>query len=189
MMKKRIIVGVSGASGAPLAIEVFRALRAAGCESHLIMTRGAELTLAQETDCSIKEFRALADFVYDLNALGDAPASGSFHTDGMIVVPCSMKTLAGIHSGYCDNLLLRAADVTIKEGRKLLLVPRESPLSPIHLRNMQELSALGVIIQPPMLNYYSRPTSVEDMTQQAALRILDRFGIDCGALRRWEGLS
>ena len=187
-MKKRIIVGASGASGAPLTIEVLKLLRAAGCETHLIVTEGALLTLRQETELTEEALYDLADHCYSPRDIGAAPASGSFLTDGMIVVPCSMKTLAGIQSGYCENLLLRAADVTIKEQRKLVLVTRESPFSPIHLRNMYELSQMGVVIQPPMVNYYSRPESLEDLTRQIACRILDRFGIDCGELRRWEGM-
>ena len=188
-MKKRLVVGVSGASGAPLAAEVLRLLKGTEYETHLILTRGAELTICQETDMSTAEFRDLADVSYDPGDIGAGPASGSFRTEGMLVVPCSMKTLAGIHSGYCENLLLRAADVTLKEHRPLVLAVRESPLSPIHLRNMYELSQMGVMIQPPVINYYSRPESMEDLTRQVAGRLLDRFGIECGSLRRWEGME
>lgn len=189
MTKERLIVGVSGASGAPLAVEVLRVLKNSQYESHLILTHGAELTIPDETGLSIDAFKALADVVYGNDSIGAGPASGSFRTAGMLIVPCSMKTVAGIHSGYSDNLLLRAADVTLKERRKLVLVARESSLSTIHLRNLYELSQMGVVILPPMPNYYCKPVSVEDMTRQIAGRILDQFGVETGSLRRWEGLT
>lgn len=189
-MKKRLIVGASGASGFPLLVQCLKLIREDGqYESYLIMSDGAKLTLAQETDLSLADVYALADHVFDVEEIGAKPASGSFHTDGMLVVPCSMKTLAGIHSGYADNLLLRAADVTIKENRTLVLAARETPLSPIHLRNMYELSMLsGVRIIPPMLTYYIRPTSVEEMTYHSAAKLLEPFGIEAADYRRWDGL-
>lgn len=156
-------------------------------ESHLILTRGAEMTIPAETGISVEEFKALADVVHDNRNIGAAPASGSFCTAGMIVVPCSMKTAAGIHSGYSDNLLLRAADVTLKERRKLVLVAREAPLGTIHLRNLCELSQMGAVILPPMLNYYCGAKTLEEMTRQAACRVLDQFGCAPDALMRWEG--
>lgn len=188
MKNERLIVGVSGASGAPLAAEVLRLLKPTRYESHLILTHGAEMTIPAETGMSIESFKALADVVYDNKNIGAGPASGSFRTAGMIVVPCSMKTAAGIHSGYSDNLLLRAADVTLKERRKLVLVAREAPLSTIHLRNLYELSLIGAVILPPMLNYYCGAGTIEDLTRQTAERVLDQFDCAGNALKRWEGM-
>ena len=186
-MAKRLLVGISGASGASLALGVLNTLRAAGVETHVVLTRGGSLTLRQE--CGIDTLEGLADVLYDNRDIGACPASGSFRTDGMLVVPCSMKTAAGIVSGYSDNLLLRAADVTLKEGRKLVLAPRETPFSPIHLRNLYELSRMGVSIVPPMLTYYQRPESVEEMTHHMVGKLLDQFGIDTPGFCRWEGMA
>ncbi len=143
MRKKRLLVGISGASGMPLAVEVLRALKASRIETHLICTDSAARTLSLETNLTLEDLQGLSHTVYDNRNIGAAPASGSCPMDGMIVVPCSMKTLAGIHCGYSDSLLLRAADVTLKERRKLVLVARECPLSNIHLRNMYEVSQLA----------------------------------------------
>ena len=185
---RRLIVGISGASGAPIAIEVLKALQETNIETHLVLTRGAALTIPQETACTVEQVRALADACYDEDAIGAAIASGSFRTMGMLVVPCSMKTAAGICSGYSDNLLLRAADVTLKERRLLVLCARESPLSPVHLRNLYELARMGAAIVPPMASYYSRPQTAQDITRQIAGRLLDAFGIDYAPLYRWEGM-
>lgn len=202
MEKKRLIIGMSGASGAPVTVELLRQLRqyrekaqnlSSGTEmiqeieTHLIYTKGAEMTLKQETDCSIEELHRLADVVYDNENIGAGPASGSYKTIGMIVVPCSMKTVAGIVSGYSDNLLLRAADVTLKERRKLVLVARECPLGTIHLRNLYELSQMGVVVLPPMLSYYNHPQTVEDCTRHIVGKILDQFGIEGQEFHRWTG--
>ena len=185
---RRIVVGISGGSGIPLAVELLRQLGAAeDVETHLVCTRGGEITAAQESDLSMEEIYNLADVVYDNKDIGAHIASGTFKTDGMVVVPCSMKTVAGICSGYTDNLLLRAADVTLKERRKLLLVARECPLNTIHLRNMYELSQMGVEILPPMLTYYNHPKTVEDCTRHIVGKILDRFGIEGEDFKRWNG--
>ena len=185
---RRIVVGISGGSGIPLAVELLRQLRAVkDVETHLVCTRGGEITAAQESDLSMEEIRALADVVYDNQDIGAHIASGTYKTDGMVVVPCSMKTVAGICSGYTDNLLLRAADVTLKERRRLLLVARECPLNTIHLRNMYELSQMGVEIVPPMLTYYNHPQTIEDCTRHIVGKILDRFGIEGEDFRRWNG--
>ncbi len=187
-MKRRLLIGMSGASGAPLAVELLRQLQKNGAvETHLIMTEGACLTLCQETELVPEQVKELADVCYENDRIGARPASGSFETAGMIIVPCSMKTVAGIVSGYSDNLLLRAADVTLKENRKLVLVARESPLSTIHLRNMYELSRMGAVIMPPMLTYYHRPQSVEECTACAVQRILRQFGLN-GDPYEWEGI-
>lgn len=190
MEKKRIIVGASGASGAVLTAEVLKLIRETeGFESILIMTEGAKLTLEAETDLSAEDVYGLADEVLEEEHIGAGPASGSYETEGMIVVPCSMKTLAGIHSGYAENLLLRAADVTIKEQRPLVLAVRESPLSSIHLRNMQELSMIsGVHIIPPMMTFYNRPETIEEMVYHCAAKLVAPFGIRAAGYRRWEGI-
>ncbi|MGN0985354.1 MAG: UbiX family flavin prenyltransferase [Candidatus Enterenecus sp.] len=187
-MGKRLIVGMSGASGAPLTVELLRRLREEHpeIETHLIVTRGGELTLAQE--CGGVRLAELADVVYDNGDIGAGPASGSFRTMGMVVVPCSMKTVAGVHSGYSDNLLLRAADVTLKERRRLVLVTREAPLSTIHLRNLYELSLMGAVILPPMLSYYSHPVTIEDCTRHTVERVLAQLGLD-GDGYQWEGMT
>ena len=145
------------------------------------------MAASQESEISMEEICALADVVYENDNIGASIASGTFKTMGMVVVPCSMKTAAGIHSGYSDNLLLRAADVTLKEQRKLVLVPRECPLSPIHLRNLYELSMMGVQILPPVLSYYQHPQTVRDCTLHMAGKILDQFGIEIEEFQRWEG--
>ncbi|HHW14533.1 MAG TPA: UbiX family flavin prenyltransferase [Firmicutes bacterium] len=184
--KKRLVVGMSGASGALLGIELLRALRREPeWETHLVISRGAEETINQETNYKLDEVLSLADRSYSVKDLGASIASGTFKTEGMVVVPCSMKTLAGIASGYSDNLLLRAADVTIKERRKLVLVARETPLSSIHLRNMLALSDLGVTIMPPVISYYNRPVNLEEQCRHFIGKILDAFGIDCPGFKRW----
>lgn len=189
-MVKRLIVGMSGASGAPLTVELLRQLhdRHPEVETHLIVTHGAELTLAQETEISMTQLQSLASVFHGNGNIGAAPASGSFKTMGMIVVPCSMKTVAGIVSGYSDNLLLRAADVTLKERRKLVLVAREAPLSTVHLRNLYEVSQIGAVILPPMLTYYNHPTSLADCTHHTVNRILSQFDLDEDSYQ-WEGMD
>lgn len=189
-MAERLIVGMSGASGAPLAVELLRQLRERHpeVETHLVVTKGAEMTLAQETDVSMEELRALASVCHENDSIGAAIASGSFRTMGMIVAPCSMKTVAGIISGYSDNLLLRAADVCMKERRKLVLVARETPLSTVHLRNLYEASKLGAVILPPVPAYYTRPQALADCTRQTVSRTLSQFGLGGGAAE-WEGMA
>ena len=184
--KKRLVVGMSGASGAILGIELLKFLKEnTEWEAHLVISRGAEETILQETTYKVKELGALADKVYSIKDIGASIASGTFKTEGMIILPCSMKTLAGIASGYSDNLLLRAADVTIKEKRKLILAVRETPLSTIHLRNMLTLSELGAYIIPPMVTYYNKPESIEDMNHHIVAKILDKFGIEVDGFKRW----
>lgn len=189
-MGKRLIVGVSGASGAPLAVELLQQLhdRHPEVETHLIVTKGGAMTLSQETDISLAELKNLASVCHDNSNIGAAPASGSFKTMGMIVVPCSMKTVAGVVSGYSDNLLLRAADVCMKERRKLVLVAREAPLSTVHLRNLYEVSQLGAVILPPVLTYYNHPASIADCTRHAVNRILSQFDLDEESYQ-WEGMD
>lgn len=185
--RRRLVIAATGASGAPLLLECLRIVgRHPGWESCLIMSRGAKLTLGYETDLTVEDVARMADTVLEPEDIDAAPASGSFATAGMLVVPCSMKTVAGIASGYADTLILRAADVTIKEQRPLVLAAREAPLSAVHLRNLYELSRLpGVRIVPPMLTYYHRPGSVEEMTYHCACRLLQPFGIEEENMFRW----
>lgn len=184
--KKRLVIGMSGASGAILGIELLKVLREyPEWETHLVVSRGAEETISQETDYKLNEVMDLADKVYSIKDIGASIASGTFKTEGMIIIPCSMKTVAGVACGYSDNLLLRAADVVIKEKRKLVIVTRESPLSTIHLRNMLTLSELGAYIIPPMVTYYNKPESIEDMNRHIVGKILDKFDIDMQGFKRW----
>ena len=184
--KKRIVIGMSGASGAILGIEALRIFRElGGYETHLIVSTGAKLTIALETGATLDEVRGLADVVHDNANLGAAVASGSFRTMGMLVVPCSMKTVAGIAHGFSDNLLLRAADVMLKEGRPLVLMPRETPLSIIHLRNLLAAAEAGAAIVPPMVTHYHGPTSIADMNRHLLGKALGRMGIDLPGMRRW----
>ena len=189
-MKKRIIIGATGASGIPILIKCLELIREQEeFESYLIMTDSAKITLSHETKLKPEEVEKLADHILDQREIGAGPASGSFKTVGMLIVPCSMKTIAGIHSGYADNLVLRAADVTIKEQRPLILAARETPLSAIHLRNLQELAMIpGVRIIPPMMTFYHQPESIEEMTYHIAAKLLEPFGIEAKEYRRWEGL-
>ncbi len=189
MEKQRLIIGMSGASGAPLAIELLRQLQKyrQWLELHLIVTDSAELTLREEANLGIEDLRAFVDKLHDNKSIGAEPASGSFKTIGMIVIPCSMKTLAGIASGYSENLLLRAADVTLKERRRLILVARECPLGTIHLRNMYEVSQLGAVIIPPVLSYYNHPETIEDCNRHIIGKVLDQFGLDGEEYHRWKG--
>lgn len=187
MAEKRLIVGISGASGAPLAVALLKALKETDVQTHVVITHGGELTLKQE--CALESLADFADVMYDNRDIGAGPASGSFKTMGMVVIPCSMKTAAGICSGYSDNLLLRAADVTLKERRKLVLVAREAPFSTIHLRNLYELSQMGAVILPPMLSYYHKPESIGEMTHHIVCKVLDQFDIDTPEFRRWEGMA
>ena len=183
---KRLVVGISGASGAILGIELLQAMRhVPGWETHLVVSNGGRRTLAHETSWSVEEVAALATRFHPIEDVGALIASGTFKTCGMVVAPCSMKTVAGIASGYSDNLLLRAADVVLKERRRLVLVARESPLSPVHLRNLQTVSDLGAVILPPVLTFYNKPTSIQDMTRHIVGKILDVFDLEFPDFKRW----
>lgn len=184
--KKRLVVGMSGASGAVLTIKLLQLMKTIpNWETHLVVSKGAQMTLTQETEYTLNQIEAMADYRYDINDYGGKIASGTFRTEGMIILPCSMKTVAGIACGYSDNLLLRAADVTLKERRKLVVVPRESPLSTIHLRNMLTLAEAGAYIMPPVLPYYSKVAGLEDMHLQILGKVLDRFDISIDDFHRW----
>lgn len=187
MEKKRLIIGISGASGAPLAVDLLKEMkRHDEWETHLVISEGAEQTIEYETGLSVQEVKDMADVVYDLQAIGAAIASGTFHAEGMIVVPCSMRTLAGIASGYAENLLLRAADVMLKQRRKLILAVRETPFSLIHIRNMETVTLAGAIVMPAMMTYYTKPGSAEEMTHHLTCKLLDEFGIEAEGFRRWS---
>lgn len=183
----KLVVGITGASGAIYGIRMLEALRASGVEIHLVLTKWAEATIAMETSYNLDQVRQLANEYYAPGNQAARISSGSFMTDGMVVVPCSMKTLAAIRHGLSDNLLTRAADVTLKEARPLILVPRESPLSAIHLENLTDLAKMGVRIVPPMPAFYNQPTSVDDIINHTICRILDQFGIANDWSARWEG--
>lgn len=193
---KRIVVGISGASGSPLALHFLQALaRVEEVEVHLVVTDSALLTASYELSGSQSKsavsaenpFAAYVHVVHDPSSLDATISSGSFPIDAMVVIPCSMKTVAGIASGYTDNLLLRVADVTIKEKRPLILVARESPLSPIHLKNLSYLSTLPTLsIVPPMLAYYSGQTTVEDMENHVIGKIFSLLGLEHEDFRRWD---
>lgn len=189
-MKEKLIIGISGASGAPLAVELLRQLQAfrPNPETHLIISQSGALTLKQECGLTPNDLFPFCSAIHSNNDIGAAPASGSFRTIGMIVIPCSMKTVAGIVSGYSDNLLLRAADVTLKERRKLVLVARESPLSTLHLRNLYEASQLGAIIAPPVPAWYRHPQTMGDCNAQIVSRLLRQFDLDEDSYQ-WEGLE
>lgn len=183
-MNDRVIVGISGASGAPLAVDVVQSLHAAGMLVHLVVTRGGGMTLRHECGLSVESLAPCCAAVYDNADIGAAIASGSFRTRGMIVVPASMKTVAGIASGYSDNLLLRAADVTLKERRRLVVVPRECPLSEIHLRNLLEITRAGAVVLPPVISCYSKPESIGQMFHHLTGKMLDLLDIEAADFRR-----
>ena len=186
---RRLVVGVSGASCAGLAIRLLEAMRGQpGWETHLVVTASARRTLEHETGFRPGDLEALADRAHDLGDIGAAIASGTFRTEGMVVVPCSMKTVAGVAHGYAENLLLRAADVTLKERRKLVLVARETPLSLIHLRNLVTLTELGAVIMPPVLTGYHGAATVADLEDHLVGKVLAEFGVEYARFRRWQGL-
>lgn len=184
-MKKRVIVGITGASGIIYGIRLLEALNTVGVETHLIMSEWALQNLSLETDYSLSQIESLATRKYNNCEMAASVASGSFLTEGMVIAPCSMKTLAGIAGGYSENLLERTADVTIKERRKLILVTRETPLSPIHLENMLKLSRIGVMITPPMPAFYIKPESILQLVDYQVGRIIDQLGLEHNLLKRW----
>ncbi len=178
---------MTGATGAILGIRLLEALKALGVETHLIVSRWARATIQMETDYAVRDVLDLATKVYSERDQAAAISSGSFRTEGMVVVPCSMKTLAAIRMGYADELVVRAADVTLKERRRLVIVPRESPLSAIHLENMLALTQAGAQMLPPMPAFYNRPGSTDDIVNHIVARILDQFGLDNDLTVRWTG--
>lgn len=185
--RKRIVVAMTGATGAILGIKTLIALRSLNVETHLVLSHWAEATIRYETDYTPAAVRALADHSYSNRDQAAPISSGSFRADGMIVIPCSMKTLAAINAGYCDDLVSRAADVVLKERRRLVLGVRETPLSEIHLRNMLGVTQAGAIICPTVPAFYTKPQSVEALVDQMTGRLLDLFGFDTEGFPRWNG--
>lgn len=183
----RIVVGITGASGAIFGIRALEALKVLSIETHLIMSRWARTTIATETGYAVEKVEALASAVYHHDNQAAAVSSGSFRTDGMIIAPCSMKTLAAIRIGYSESLICRAADVVLKERRKLVLLARESPFSEIHLENMLALTRMGAVIFPPVPAFYNHPKSLDEAVHHIAGRLLDQFGLDMPHMSRWEG--
>lgn len=183
----RLVVAMTGASGALLGVRLLEAARELELETHLVVSEWARRTIEHETDYSVEQVLQLASVVHPVEDQAAVISSGSFPTLGMAVVPCSMKTLAAIACGFADNLIHRAADVTLKERRRLVLVPREAPLSSIHLENMLKLSNLGAVILPPVPAFYTHPRTVADVVDHVVARVLDQFGLRWGRARRWEG--
>jgi 4-hydroxy-3-polyprenylbenzoate decarboxylase len=184
----RIIIGISGASGVIFGIELLKNLKALGCETHLILTEAARKNIVIETDYSVKEVETLADKTYENEDLAAPLASGSFITRGMIVAPCTIKSLSAIAHSYNDSLLIRAADVCLKERRKLVLLVRETPLHQGHLRLMSLASEMGALILPPIPAFYHHPKTIQDIINQTVGKVLDYFQIDHQLYRRWEGI-
>lgn len=183
---KRLVVGVSGASGAILAVSLLEQMAYyADWETHLIISNGSRRTIELELDKTLPEVTALATEVHVFKDIGASIASGTFKTQGMVVIPCSMKTLAGIAHGYSDNLLLRAADVTLKERRPLVLVARETPFSRVHLQNMTTLASYGVTLMPPMMTFYNHPRTIQDMQDHIVGKVLNEFKLEARNFHRW----
>jgi flavin prenyltransferase len=184
----RVVVAITGATGAAYGVSLLAALRELGVERHLILSRWAEVTILKETGLTTREVGGMATVLHSRDNQGAAIASGSFRHDGMIIAPCSMKTLSAIRCGYADGLIPRAADVTLKERRRLVLLARETPLSEIHLENMLALSRMGAVIAPPVPAFYSNPQTIDDLVEHTIGRMLDLFGLEMPRLRRWTGL-
>lgn len=188
MDPKRVIVGITGATGTIYGVRMLELLRTAGIETHLVVSSAGEMTRAYETNLSKDDLRALADVAYDIHDVGAALSSGSFKTLGMVIAPCSMGTLAEIAMGTASSLLTRAADVCLKERRRLVLMARETPLHLTHLRNMVAATEMGAIVSPPVPAFYAKPQTLQDMVDHTVGRVLDLFDIDAPVVKRWGGL-
>lgn len=184
--RRRIIVGITGASGVIYGIRLLERLRDADVETHLIISKAGEMTLAYESDLKPKDVKALASVSHAIGDVGAACSSGSFASAGMIIAPCSMRSLAEIATGVTTSLLTRSADVVLKERRRLVLMVRETPLTNVHLRNMLTVSEMGGIIAPPVPAFYADPESIDDLVEHSVGRVLDLFDIDTGQLKRWS---
>jgi flavin prenyltransferase len=184
----RLIVGITGATGTIFGVRVLQMLHGSGVETHLVVSKWAARTLAHETQYSLKYVQSLATQNYGIGAQGATISSGSFVTLGMVIAPCSMRTLAAIAHGMGDNLIHRAADVILKERRKLVLVVRESPFNEIHLENMLKLARMGVVILPPVPAFYNNPQSLDDMINHITMRVIDQFDIHLDVMNRWDGV-
>ena len=187
--RKRLIVGISGASGAIYGIRLLQLLKETDVQTHLIISRTARVTIATETDLSIGDVEALADIVHSNQDLGAACSSGSFQTLGMVVAPCSVKTMAEIATGVTANLISRAADVALKERRRVVLMLRETPLHLGHIRSMAAVTEAGAIVYPPVPAFYSKPQNLTEMVDHSLGRVLDLFGLDLDVVRRWNGVA
>ena len=185
--KRRLIIGISGASGVIYGVRMLELLKKTDIETHLVMSKSAEMTLAYETDLKPKDVKALASVVHPMADVGASISSGSFPTMGMVVVPCSIKTMSEIATGVTDTLLPRAADVVLKEKRRLVLALRETPLHVGHLRNMALLAEIGAIVAPIVPAFYNKPKTVDDIINHTCGRLLDLFGVDTGKVKRWTG--
>lgn len=186
----QLIIGMSGASGLIYGIRLLEVLKLQpDVETHLILSGSAKLNIALETDWSVADVQSLADHVHKVSDIAANIASGSFRTDGMIIAPCSIKTVSGIANCYADNLMVRAADVVLKERRRLVLVPRETPLHTGHCRLFYELSQMGAILAPPVPAFYTRPQTIDDLVNHHVGRLLDLFGLDTGLVSRWQGAA
>jgi 4-hydroxy-3-polyprenylbenzoate decarboxylase len=183
---RRLIVGITGASGIIYGIRTLEYLRKAGIETHLVMSKAAEMTLVYETDFKVKDVRAMADVYHTMVNIGASISSGSFRTMGMIIVPCSVRTMGEIATGVTSSLMSRAADVVLKERRRLVLAFRETPLHSGHLRTMAQLSDMGAIIAPVVPAFYTRPQSLDDIIDHTVGRLLDLFDLDVGVVKRWK---
>ncbi|HEU4351390.1 MAG TPA: UbiX family flavin prenyltransferase [Burkholderiales bacterium] len=186
-MVRRIIVGITGATGAVFGIRVLEALKTAQIETHLVLSKWGQQTVEHETGLTLAELQERAAVMHGTGNMAATISSGSFRTEGMIIAPCSMRTAAAIAHGAGDNLVHRAADVVLKEGRRLVLVPRESPLSEVHLENLLKLARMRACILPPMPAFYNHPASLDDMVNHVVARVLDQFGIEASFARRWDG--
>lgn len=184
----KLIVGMTGATGSIFGVRLLQMLQGTGIETHLVMSQWAARTLVHETDYSVEEVQRMATCFYHSGDMGAAVSSGSFLTSGMVIAPCSVRTLAAIAHGHGDNLIHRAADVVLKERRRLVLAVRETPLSDIHLENMLKLSRMGVVMIPPMPAFYDHPQTIEDIVGHVVTRILDQFEIHLDAANRWDGI-
>ena len=184
----RLIVGITGATGTIFGVRILQMLHGSGVETHLVVSKWAARTLTHETPHSLKYVQGLATQNYPVGAQGAAISSGSFVTLGMVIAPCSMRTLAAIAHGLGDNLIHRAADVILKERRKLVLVVRESPFNEIHLENMLKLARMGVVILPPVPAFYNNPQNLDDMINHIAMRVIDQFDIHLDVMNRWDGV-
>jgi len=184
---RRIIVGITGATGASFGVRLLQALHTAKIESHLVLSKWGQQTIEHETGLSLTQLRDLATVVHGAGNMASTISSGSFLTDGMVIAPCSVRTLAAVASGNGENLVHRAADVVLKERRKLVLVVRETPLSEIHLENMLKLARIGATILPPMPAFYNKPQTIDDIVDHVVARVLDQFGIPAEFAKRWDG--
>src|SRR6266481_1522877 len=184
---RRLIIGMTGSTGAIFGVRMLEALKGSDIETHLIISKWAQRTLEHETRYTVEQVKELASVVHSQGDMGASISSGSFKTEGMVVIPCSVRTLAGIANGYGEHLVHRAADVVLKERRKLVLVVRETPLSEVHLENMLKLARMGVVMLPPMPAFYNHPKTVDDVIDHIVFRVLDQFGIATPFAKRWDG--